>query len=376
MTMKRDALARSHDSAAFCKDRVADIKKLIDSGTSLTILGIPGAGITLFLKHLASQQPLGHMVYIDIFALPVPTGNQFYKALLGKLNGDSRSENIEDLMVACQRQLKALASNNQKIVICVAGFDQLQPEFSADFFRSLRGLRGVDPSNIVFVFGMCRRIDTLLAGDLMNIDLGLFSSTYYLKPYTSQDMKYLLSVYGPHVDLDEATIERLIDLSGGHFQFLHLLVTSENRHDPVRDPFIELAFKNIFLHLNASQKSIIRKLVLKGVYPKQDDYLTNIGLVRKTGKGYELFSPLFASCILNLSNNKLPVKERRLLAILKRHQGKVVPKQDIYDAVWRGDEIGSEWALNALIYRLRNHPAFISQKYAIENYKKVGYILL
>jgi DNA-binding response OmpR family regulator len=97
-------------------------------------------------------------------------------------------------------------------------------------------------------------------------------------------------------------------------------------------------------------------------------------VVLKNGKA-ELFSPLFRDCVLALTSSKLPIKERRLLSILKRYEGRIVSKNDIYDAVWRGQEIGSEWALNALIYRLRKHPAFIAQRYSIENHKKLGYSL-
>ncbi len=362
-------------SPSFAVTQVSEITQLIKSGTTTSVLGIPGAGITIFLRHLTKQLP-GHVVYIETFALPTLSSLEFYKELLNRLGGATNSKNIEDVVIACKKQLEVHSRHNQRVVICIAGFDQLQPEFLADFFRYLRSLRSADSSKVVFIFGTCRRLETLLPADCMNIDLSLFSSVYYLKPYAQKDMEYLLSAYGPPTDLDANEVTRLISLSGGHFQFLQLLLNSERRNNPAQDPFIQLAFKNIYLHLDTAQKTMVRKLAWNGTYPKQDKYLTDIGIIQKSDSSYQLFSPLFADCVKTLNAPKLPIKERRLLAILKKHQGSVVPKQEIYDAVWRGDEIGSEWALNALVYRLRKHPAVLAQHYVIENHKKLGYVLL
>jgi hypothetical protein len=362
-------------SSNFAVQQVADIAKLIDSGTTTSVLGVPGAGITLFLKHL-SAQPLGHMIYLDVFSLPSLSSYEFHKSLLEKLGGKTQAKQTnEELVAASKRQLEKLVQQNNKVVICIAGFDQLQPEFSAKFFHYLRTLRNIDSSKVVFIFGVCRRLETILPADLINTDLSLFSSVYYLKPYNEDDLRYLLSVYGPRTDLSDEEIDRLITLSGGHFQFLQLLLNSERRNDPTQDPFIQLAFKNIFTPLSTPQKAIVRKLAATGTYNEAEDYLKNVGIIKKIGDTYELFSPLFADCVRTFSAPKLPVKERRLLSILKKNEGRVVSKRDIFDAVWRGQDIGSEWALNALVYRLRKHPAFIIQNYTIESHKKLGYTL-
>jgi hypothetical protein len=363
-----------NNSYIFASQQIADLTKRVNSGTTTSVLGVPGAGITLFLRHLADQLS-EEVIYLDVFSLPSFKTNEFYKALLGKLGGKTQSKTTEELVSDCKKQVELLAKTNDKVIICIAGFDQLQPEFSAVFFHYLRSIRAVNPSKVVFIFGICRRLDTLLPTDLINADISLFSSVYYLKPYSNEDMTYLLSTYGPHTGLNEREVRRLIELSGGHFQFLQLLLNSERRNDPVQDPFIQLAFKNIFLHLSTTQKAIVRKLVMDGTYKKPDDYLTNIGIIKQNGNKYTLFSELFADCVRAFSAPKLPIKERRLLTILKRNEGKIVPKREIYDAVWKGQEIGSEWALNALVYRLRKHPAFTTQNYTIVNHKKLGYSL-
>lgn len=364
-----------NNTANFATEQTAEMITRIEAGTTTSVLGIPGAGITLFLKQLSSQ-PLGKVIYTDVFSLPNLTTKAFYDDLLGKLGGNQRIKDEVEIVTACQKRLKEMVTQGERVVIFIAGFDQLQPHYSTNFFHYLRSLRALDPTKIVFIFGICRRLETLLPADLVNTDLSLFSSVYYLQPYSIEDLHYLLTMYGPSTDLGSKELDRLIALSGGHFQFLQLLLGSERRHDPIQDPFIQLAFKNIFTHLSTSQKAIVRKLATDGTYLKADDYLTKIGIIEKTGDRYELFSELFADCVRAFSAPKLPVKERRLLSILKSKEGRIVPKRDIYDAVWRGEEIGTEWALNALIYRLRKHPAFTVQNFAIENHKKLGYSLV
>lgn len=359
----------------FASQQTTEVVKLINSGMTTSILGIPGAGITLFLKNL-STQPLGHVIYLDVFSLSNINANEFYKDLLIKLGGKlNPKDNTEELVTKCKYQLEKLIVSNEKIVICIPGFDQLQAEFSTSFFQYLRSLRSIDQSKIVFVFGICRRIDTILPQNLINADLNLFTSVYYLKPYSKPDIEYLLAKYGPNSDLSDDELENIISISGGHFQFLQLLMSSERLNNPTQDPFIKLAFNNIFNHLSTPQKSIIRKLAISGTYTKHDTYLTNVGIIKKVNNEFQLFSPLFADCIRKFSAPKLPVKERRLLAILKKHEGRLVSKRDLFDYIWRNQEIGTEWGLNALIYRLRKHPAFTILGYSIENHKKIGYIL-
>lgn len=362
-------------SAEFAPTQTAEMARRVQAGTTTSIVGIPGAGIALFLKHLSKNLP-GFKIYVELSTLPALTTQAFYAELLEKLGGESQNKTAEELVLACKEHLESAAKHNEKIVIFIAGFDRLGPEFSVGFFHYLRSLRAVDPTKIVFVFGLCSRIETLLPANLINTDLSLFSSVYYLRPYSNDDLRSLLLTYGPHMDVNPAEVNRLLELSGGHFQFLQLLLGSEKRGNPAEDPFIQLAFKNVFTHLSTKQKAIVRKLATDGTYPKADDYLTNLGIVKKQGEVYELFSPLFTSCVRTFSAPKLPLKERRLLAILKRNEGRVVSKRDIFDEVWRGQEIGSEWALNALLYRLRKHPAFIAQNFTIENHKKSGYSLV
>ncbi len=359
---------------SFAHAQLEAINRNIEAGLTTSVIGIPGCGISVFMKQLALQ-PFGKMIYVDVFSLPALTGQEFFANLLEQLGGNSHSKNTLELVHGCLDQLKELIKQPEKIVFVISGFDKLAGDFSADFFRYVRSLRSVDQSKVIFVFGICRRLEVILPSELTNLDLRLFSNVYHLKRYSESDLRFLLDTYGPKITVDDKTFQQFVKLSGGHFQFLQLLLQSEYRQSPTDDPFIKLCFENIWSHFSTSQKATVRKLAMDGKLTKVDDYLTNVGIVTKVDDGYQFFSPLFADCVRAFSAPKLPIKERRLLAVLKKNQGHIVSKRDIYDAIWHGDEIGSEWALNALMYRLRKHPAFIAQRYTIENNKKLGYTL-
>lgn len=360
--------------AVFSPDRVDKLMTKINNSTAISVIGIPGVGISLFLKHLAAQNP-EQSYYIDVFGLPQANPTEFFKAILSKLGGTTASFEISEIIAACKLRLEQILKTNEKIVIYFGGLDQLKKYFRQEFFHQLRSLQSGNQEKIVFVFGICRRIESLIPEDLMDTDLQMFSSVYYLKPYSPEDLTYLLSIYGPYTS--EADMTKAITLSGGHFQFLQLLLRSERLHDPLNDPFIKLAMKNIYQHLTYQQKTVLKKVATQTVSETEDTFLINIGLVKIVDNSYQLFSPLFEDFVKSQNTHKLPVKEDRLLKLLKKNLGVVVSKDEIFNFVWQNDsDNASDWALDALIYRLRRHPVFLSKGFVIENHKKNGYALL
>ena len=363
------------NSLYFAEKQTVDLRRRVDAGESVSVVGIPGSGITIFLRHF-SNETAGESLYIDVASLPEPSENEFYNSLLHLLDGTViLSASTTDVIARLKQHIQKRLSERNRVIIIIAGFDHLQPAFSSEFFRCLQVLHTIDPARIVFVFGSCRKLDSILPQDLIDTNIRLFASTYYLPPYGESDMRCLLSQFGIQPPLERSALSALIKRSGGHFQLLQLLIHSEYRHNPIDDTYIQLVFKNILSHLSTSQQNAVKKLVINAKYETKDTFLINVGIVRLKSGAYVLFSDLFTEYIRKYYSLKLPAKERRLLAILKKKEGRVVTKHEIYDAVWRGSEVGSEWALNALIYRLRRHPAFRAQPYVIENYKKIGYSL-
>lgn len=352
---------------------MAEIKRFIDSSTDTAVVGMPGVGIATFLIEL-SKQPYGLMIFIDAHVLPRHTTDDLARALLHKLGQDTGEMSPDAVIRAVIARLQDACQQHERIVISIGGFDQLQNEFNKDFFHTLITFKGVDRQKIVFLFGVCRRLDSLISDKMIDTDLHFFSSVYYLKPYAPPDLRHLLPIYASAATLEHPRLNELIAYSGGNFQFLRLLLASQRQDNPASDPLIKLAFSNIYNSLDGRQKVLIKQIAQNGSSDKSDEFLLGIGLIVEDENRYRMFSPLFADCVRAYTQPRLPAKEQKLFRLLKKNAGSIVYKNEIMDALWP-DGSGSEWALNALVYRLRRHPAFQAQNYSIENAKKLGYVL-
>lgn len=357
----------------FCSDRMAEMKRLIASATDTAVVGMPGVGIATFLIEM-SKLPLGHMIFIDAHVLPKHTTTDLSAALLSKLGGDPSDKSADEITHAVIQRLQQLCAQHDRIVISIGGFDQLQAQFNKELFHTLITYKGVNRQKIVYMLGVCRRLDSLITDKMIDTDLRFFSNVYYLKPYSPSDVRYLLPIYGSAATLEHPRLDELISYSGGNFQFLRLLLASQSQDKPTNDPLIKLAFGNIYNSLSAKQKTLIRQMAQNGSSKTADDYLLGVGVIIHDQGRYKLFCDLFADCVRAYTQPRLPAKEQKLFRLLKKNLGRIVYKNEIMDTLWP-DGSGSEWALNALVYRLRRHPTFPTQQFTIENVKKLGYIL-
>lgn len=367
--------SKSNFSYKFCAKRVLEIKKLISTSTTISVVGMPGLGISLFLKHLPFVLPV-HSIYIDVSTLINLSSFDLFKNLLIKLGGRIDSMTEEEIVEQCMEKLQKLTLKNKKVLVCFSSFDQLKNYLSPNFFHNLKSIISTVPGEIILLFGICKRIDSLLSDNHINSDFILLSNIYYLKPYSEEDLVCLLSQYGQKEYGDEQFLKAALSLSGGNFQLLQLILRSERINDPLNDPFIKLALNNIYQSLSYGQKKTLKKFATYGKY-QHDDYLESLGIIKKGNGKYEFFSSLFEKFVKSQISLKLPVKEAQLFRILKNNLAKVVLKEALFKEVWNGDaENASDWALDSLIYRLRRNQVFTSKGYVIENHKKQGYVLL
>lgn len=143
------------------------------------------------------------------------------------------------------------------------------------------------------------------------------------------------------------------------------------------DRFVKMQLKELVDYLNYRQKKVLQKIALgKEVELISGGYLSGVGMVQKIGSGYRLFTPLLTEYIKTSLPVRLPAKEARLFRLLRQHTGQTVPKEEIFQEIWPSSEEASDWALDALIYRLRKHPVITAHGYIIESHKKVGYTLI
>src|SRR3990167_11562922 len=77
----------------FCKREVSEVKKLINSSISFNVVGMPGMGISMFLKYLVCKledDEDGLVIHVDINELPELSKDSFAKLLDQELGGAAK----------------------------------------------------------------------------------------------------------------------------------------------------------------------------------------------------------------------------------------------------------------------------------------------
>lgn len=374
----------------FCQRKISKIKKLIDSSSSFTIVGMPGVGVTTFLKYVATRN-LAHallqrrsapqFIYVDSYLLTDLSKNEFFRLLLKQLGGEFSRRNADpQIFDSCLNKLKELVDKYPKIVLIFNRFDQLHSIFDETFFSNIWALRNVNPQKIVIISTANKPLSEIAPQALSGGHMGVFSRVVYLKPYAEDDLQVIISTYLKNNLIENPDAIKLAKhLSAGHHQLLQLLLNSARLSNPLQDQFIKLQLKELYEFVSHKQKRVLQKIALNKKVENCDEYLIEIGLVKKAGKKIKLFTPLLAEYILQHHPKRLPIKEAKLFNLLKQNLGQVVSKEEIFDTLWPQDskefDKASEWALNSLIYRLKKNFTFLASGYVIENHKKAGYIL-
>ena len=354
----------------FAKDQVKTFKEHIEGGLSFTVISMPGVGVSHFLKYLSCQK-WALFLYVDAYSLPNLTKYEFFKKLLLQLGGKNTPKEEDQLLTEAKKSLEILAESQEKIVIIFSRFDQLKKEFDKEFLTNIRSLVKVSPGKIVLIFTSVKPFNEIAPDALSGGNLGFYSENLYFKPYSKEDLKKLLSL-SAYRKTDTAALEEKLKLSGGHNQLLHILINSQKQNF-LHDQFVKLQMKDLINNLNNSQVRELQKIALGKKVSGVDEYLLGVGMVKES----QLFTPLLKEYVTGNLPVKLPVKESKLFKLLRKNAGKIVTKDEIFAEVWaENPEKATDWALDALIYRLRRHPFIHAQGYIIESYKKQGYTLI
>lgn len=354
--------------------KLAEFKKLIEAGVSFVAMSMPGVGASYFLKYLASQR-FAYFIYVDFYVLPTLSQHEFYRMFLKDLGGKPGPKTDEQVFLESKEILKKLCQEHEKIVIIFSRFDQLKNDFDANFLSNLQSLTTIQPNKIVLIFTSIKPLEEIAPDAITGGNLTFYSKILYFKPYSSKDLKKLL-VLEPELPRPKETLEKLLELSGGHNQLLHILLNSKKQENLLLDRFVKMQLKELVDYLDYQQRKQIQKIALGKKLDEVDEYLLGVGMIKQS-TSFELFTPLLAEYIKQNMPMRLPVKEAKLFRLLRQNMGKTVSKDELFKAVWGENEDGTtDWALDALIYRLRKNPGFSSQGYIIESQKKQGYTLI
>lgn len=290
---------------------------------------------------------------------------EFYDQISQKLGISKAGSSLNEISQAMIKKSNQIG----RLVIVFNRLDRLEEILDQNFFDNLRFLRDSNRNKINMIFVSSHPLIETHGHQIKDI-LSLIAKTEYFTGYEDQD---LIEVYK---SIDKQKIDqRALRLAGGHLLLLQVLMRCQNLNRPLSDPMVKLVVKDLHNSLTPKDKKTLVSILAKN-NPSSIHNLINMGYLKKSSDGYIPFSPLLQEYVNSLGKQHLPIKEKRLLKILTQNKGKVVPKETICDYVWsEKDGIISDWALNALIYRLRKHSAFDSQNQTIESRKGEGYIL-
>lgn len=354
-------------SETFCHDLLLRCQSSIAHGHSFNLIAMPGVGVTFFVRHLSYASP-DEFIAINSYELHDFNKAALYGQLARKLDLQAAGDNQIDLRVL-GTALKARTVQGKRVVLVFNRFDRLGPILDQSFFENLWFLREVSGGALVMIFVTAAPIPELASTGMQDL-LRMVAETHFLRGYTADELREIMGSSAADTIEDEA-----IRLSGGHHALLQILTRCQDLENALSDPMVELLVKDMYLGLAPKYRRNI-VAITNGKAKHVDRFLLDAGYLVAEDEKLRTFTPLLAEYARRQVLGYLPAREQRLFALLKRNAGRIVTKQEIFDTVWHeADGISSDWALNALVYRLRRNPAFDAQRYAIESYKKQGYIL-
>ncbi|GEM_PF-683598 len=298
-------------------------------------------------------------------------------------------------------------------------FDRIIEEVGREFFANLESL--VDTSNhrLSFVFTSFKKIDEIKGERLPRNFLHVFSNVLYIKCADFSDSKIIFDTlkkrYG--FGVSGSFEKKVIELSGGHVQYLHLLLLilvqrnirniDEILNFASVDERINLQSEEIWESLTVEEKNLVMK-VFEGEALKRQDlvkgrYALETGIIKVTDSArqggfglrkkaestkkevYEIFSPLFAKYVAGQiakgKNGEEAVdftkKENALFNLLLENVDKVCEREKIIENVWpEEEEMGvSDWTVDRLVARLREKLKRQESKFQIITVKTRGFKL-
>lgn len=286
-------------------------------------------------------------------------------------------------------------------------FDRLSQAATPEFFNNLQSLQDATNQKLSYVFTSYRELDNLAPSAFSRQELNAFCSQMYMKPAGQKDMDMIFATIAEKYNLSvNPTIQRtLIDLSGGHGQYLQLslvvlhelsnkkkVVTEEDVVEAIEsDERIALLSEELWESLTPKEQEIARRVYEeKKVTDEEKEeakYLWNTGFVKEERGRLSLFSPLLGNYIEGNGGRKKVVsenaiefsrKENMLFELLQQYANQICEREKIVEEVWpEYKEYGvSDWSVDRLVARVRGKLRKQKSAYEIVTVRTRGYKLI
>lgn len=283
-------------------------------------------------------------------------------------------------------------------------FDRLQDVVTPEFFNNLESMREATHQKLAYVFTGFRELDTMAPDVFAKKSFYGFSQVMYMHPATYQDVDVMLLAFLEQYDmkLTKQFIQTIIDLSGGHAQYLHLLLVildelHREKHIITPEEFTRvvkqderamLLSEEVWDNLTSEEQDILQKVVNKEKITPTDKeegrYIWDTGIVTTEGKVNELFTPLFEEFLVKKGQARdsgtvdLSKKEHILFSLLKQYENTICEREKIVEEVWpEYQQYGvSDWSIDRLVARLRGKLKKQKSPYEIITIRTRGYKLV
>lgn len=288
--------------------------------------------------------------------------------------------------------------------IFLVRFDRLKEAVTPEFLDNLQGLRDAANQKLSFVFTSFRPLDQLNPVVFKRAALNVFSHLMYLQPAEQKDAEMIFETLKNKYQLNvsDDLSEELIQLSGGHIQYLQLfliILNEERRNKKIKDEDlmavilnderVNLQSEELWESLNKEEQTVMIK-IFKEEKPVEEEkkraaYLWQTGFIKEKNGQTTIFSPLFVNYLKKNGEKELiknhltefTKKEHLLFTLLKNNQGEICERERVVEVVWpEYDEIGvSDWAIDRLVSRVRTKLQRQKSHFKIVTVRTRGYKL-
>ena len=279
-------------------------------------------------------------------------------------------------------------------------FDRMKDVVNQQFFDNLLGLREATHQKLSYVFTGYQTLDKIAPSVFTKASLSVFSHLMYLKPAEKKDGKVIYDTFKNwyKLDLKPEIEESVLDLTGGHVQYLQLalLILNEKRDKNItskedllrlflEDERIMLQSEELWESLTPAEKEEVSEVVRDGSQKEREesDYLIKSGFILKREGKMTVFSPLFIDYVSQKKEESethsqyFSKKENMLYEMLKKNLDTICEREDIVEVVWpEYKEFGvSDWAIDRLVARVRQKLKKQNSNYKVVTIRTRGYSL-
>jgi len=283
-------------------------------------------------------------------------------------------------------------------------FDRLRNIASIEFFDNLKSIRDGADQKLSYVFTSYRELSQLFPLATENELLSRFLHTIYIKPLSHTDQKAMIDILVNkyQVTLPQNIKEMIVNISGGHAQYLHLRILVALEMLKKKETITETSFTQKLLQderitflsdelwdsLNHEEQAILKKILTKKNRTAEEKqathYLWDTGFIIEKNKTDHIFNQLFTAYIEKIEqhqeNNNIEFsrKENALFQLLKNNLNAVCTREKIEESVWpEYKEYGvSDWTIDQLVARLRNKLEKQKSQFEIVTIRTQGYKLV